>query len=66
MVGAIRSERLDGFPRNPHLEQMTGKLITRTEASHTHVEWLRFLKQIDRETPRGLDLHLIADNYATH
>jgi hypothetical protein len=43
-----------------------GKLITRTEASHTHVEWLRFLKQIDRETPRGLDLHLIADNYATH
>src|SRR5262249_30942450 len=48
------------------LEQMTGKLITRTEASHTHVEWLRFLKKIDRETPRGLDLHLIADNYATH
>jgi len=48
------------------LEQVTGKLITRTEASHTHVEWLRFLKQIDRETPRGLDLHLIADNYATH
>lgn len=48
------------------LEQMTGKLIARTEASHTHVEWLRFLKQIDRETPRDLDLHLIADNYATH
>ena len=48
------------------LEQITGKLITRTEASHTHVEWLRFLKQIDRETPRDLDLHLIADNYATH
>ena len=42
------------------------KLIARTEASHTHVEWLRFLKQIDRETPRQLDLHLIADNYATH
>jgi transposase len=48
------------------LSQLTGKLITRTEASHTHVEWLRFLKQIDRETPRELDLHLIADNYATH
>jgi transposase len=48
------------------LEQMTGKLVTRTEACHTHVESLRFLKQIDRETPRGLDLHLIADNYATH
>ena len=48
------------------LEQITGKLIARTEASHTHVEWLRFLKQIDRETPRDLALHLIADNYATH
>ena len=48
------------------LSQLTGTLITRTETSHTHVEWLRFLKQIDRETPRDLDLHLIADNYATH
>jgi hypothetical protein len=34
------------------LSQLTGKLITRTEASHTHVEWLRSLKQIDRQTPR--------------
>jgi transposase len=24
------------------------------------------VKQIDRETPKDLDLHLIADNYATH
>jgi transposase len=48
------------------LDQLTGKLISRTEASHTHVEWLRFLKQIDRETPHDLDLHLIADDYATH
>jgi transposase len=48
------------------LVQLTGKLIARTEASHTHIEWLRFLKQIDRETPPALDLHLIADNYATH
>jgi transposase len=45
---------------------LTGKLITRTEASHTHVEWLRFLKQIDREASKHLELHLIADNYATH
>src|SRR5271167_3854603 len=48
------------------LSQLTGKLITRTETRHTHVEWLRFLKQIDRQTPGDLDLHLIADNYATH
>jgi transposase len=48
------------------LNALEGKLIARTEARHTHVEWLRFLKQIDRETPKGLDIHLIQDNYATH
>ena len=48
------------------LDALEGKLIARTETRHTHVEWLRFLKQIDREAPKGLDLHLIADNYATH
>lgn len=48
------------------LNYLDGKLISRTERHHTHVEWLRFLRQIDRETPRGLTVHIIADNYATH
>ena len=48
------------------LSYLEGKLIYRTEQQHTHVEWLRFLKQIDRETPEDVDLHLIADNYCTH
>ncbi|MDA2933564.1 IS630 family transposase [Acidobacteria bacterium AH-259-D05] len=48
------------------LNYLEGKLIARTEAHHTHVEWLRFLKQIDRETPRELTMHLIMDNYSTH
>ena len=48
------------------LNALEGKLITRTEKRHTHVEWLRFLKQIDRQTPKGLDIHVIQDNYATH
>ena len=48
------------------LNYLEGKLITRTESSHTHVEWLRFLKQIDKETPKALAIHVIADNYATH
>ena len=33
---------------------------------HRHQEFRRFLATIDRETPAHLDLHLIADNYATH
>jgi transposase len=48
------------------LNYLEGKLITRTERQHTHVEWLRFLKQIDRQTPKELTIHVIADNYATH
>lgn len=48
------------------LNYLDGKLISRTEARHTHVEWLRFLKQIDREAPKDLDIHLIIDNYCTH
>jgi len=48
------------------LELAEGRLIGTCMARHRHGEWLRFLKQIDRETPPDLDLHLIADNYATH
>ena len=48
------------------LSYLDGKIISRTEAKHTHVEWLRFLKQIDRESPKELQLHLIVDNYCTH
>jgi transposase len=48
------------------LGYLDGKIISRPEQRHSHVEWLRFLKQIERETPRDLALHLIADNYSTH
>ena len=48
------------------MNYLDGKLIDRLEAKHTHVEWLRFLKQIDKQTPAGVTLHVIADNYATH
>ena len=48
------------------ISYLEGKLIYRTEARHTHLEWLRFLKQIDREVPNGLQIHIVADNYCTH
>lgn len=48
------------------LNYLEGKLITRTEKKHTHVEWLRFLRQIDKEAPKDLNIHVIADNYSTH
>ena len=48
------------------LNVLDGHIIDQCQQRHTYVEWLRFLKQIDRETPRDKTLHLIADNYATH
>lgn len=43
-----------------------GKLIGTCMPRHRHQEWIKFLKQIDQQTPPELDLHLIADNYSTH
>ena len=48
------------------LNYLEGKLITRLAARHRHQEWLAFLKLIDRQSPLDLDIHIIADNYATH
>ena len=48
------------------LDVATGKVIGECMKRHRQQEWLKFLRLIDRSTPKGLDLHLIADNYATH
>lgn len=40
--------------------------ITRALGRHRHTEWLKFLRKIERETPNGKTLHLVADSYATH
>lgn len=45
---------------------LNGQIISCCQARHRHEEWLKFLRRIDRETPKDKDLHLIADNYATH
>jgi transposase len=48
------------------IEMAEGKLIGTCMTKHRHQEWIKFLRQIDTETPAELDLHLIVDNYATH
>lgn len=48
------------------LNYLDGKLIHCADEKRTHVEWLRFLKQIERKVPEDVDVHLIADNYSTH
>ena len=48
------------------LNVLTGTVLSMTDQLHRHQEWLRFLKTIDRKTPKKKELHLIVDNYATH
>jgi transposase len=48
------------------LSYLDGKIFSQTAPRHTHQHWLRFLKQLDKDTPGDLALHLILDNYATH
>lgn len=48
------------------MEILEGKVISQCMARHRHQEWLRFLRQIDRECPQPFDVHLIIDNYGTH
>jgi transposase len=43
-----------------------GQVIAQCQDRHRHQEWLKFLQQLDRETPADRDLHIILDNYATH
>ena len=45
---------------------LDGQIIALCLPRHRHEEWLKFLRQIDKETPKDKTLHLICDNYATH
>ena len=48
------------------LDVATGKVIGECMPRHRHREFLRFLRTIDRDAPKSLDLHLVVDNDATH
>jgi transposase/DNA-binding CsgD family transcriptional regulator len=48
------------------LNVLTGELIGKCFSRHRHQEFLAFLKLIDREVPKGRDIHIVLDNYGTH
>ena len=48
------------------LNVLTGTVIGRCLPRHRNTEFLKFLRTIDREVPKGLQVHMILDNYATH
>ena len=45
---------------------LDGTIISQCLPRHRHQEWLKFLKLIKQQTPEGVEVHLICDNYATH
>jgi transposase len=48
------------------MNTLDGSIISMCDHRHRHQEWLKFLRLIDQLTPDGKQIHLIADNYATH
>ena len=48
------------------LNVLDGSVITQCKPRHRHQEFLSFLNHLDHNVPEDLEVHLIADNYATH
>ena len=48
------------------LDTAKGKVLTQCRQRHRHQEYLGFLREIEKNVPKNLDVHIIVDNYATH
>ncbi len=48
------------------LNVLDGSVIAQCKPRHRHQEFIGFLNYLDRQVPADLEVHLIADNYATH
>src|SRR3989304_3603840 len=48
------------------LNTLDGSVISCCQNRHRHEEWMRFLRRVDRQTPKEKELHLVCDNYGTH
>ncbi len=48
------------------LDIATGRVISKCYGRHRAAEFRKFLDEIEAAVPRGLDVHLVMDNYATH
>jgi len=48
------------------LNTLDGRVVGTCMPRHRHQEWIQFLALLDRQTPKDKQVHVIADNYATH
>jgi putative transposase len=48
------------------LDVLEGTVIAECKPRHRHQEFLGFLRTVEANVPKNLDIHLIVDNYSTH
>ena len=48
------------------LNTLTGEVLGTCARRPRHQEWLAFLREINKATPKDKEIHIICDNYATH
>ena len=48
------------------MDVASGEVTGETYRRHRHQEVLRFLRKVEKEVPKGREIHIILDNYATH
>lgn len=48
------------------LNTATGKIIGKCYKRHRSKEFLAFLREVEKQVPKDLAIHLVMDNYATH
>ena len=48
------------------LDLVRGRVVGECHPRHRQQEFLKFLRRLDREYPKGVDLHLVLDDYGTH
>jgi putative transposase len=48
------------------LDIANGQVLTQNKTRHRHQEFLGFLRQIDKNVPVDLEVHVVLDNYSTH
>lgn len=48
------------------LNVATGTVLNAFKEKHRHQEFLSFLREIEKNIPKDLSIHIVVDNYATH
>jgi putative transposase len=48
------------------LDKANGRVLRKCRQRHRHQEYLGFLREIEKNVPKNLQVHIIVDNYSTH